>query len=167
MTGRIVSSSSVSPEFESASTTSRSMIMPMSPCTASPGCRKNDGLPVLASVAAILLPTCPDLPMPVTTMRPSQASSSRQASAKSSPRRCSSAATAWDSVASTRRPRAIRESEAVHAGAGVCGCGFTRPGSGVAALTPAVRIRGVPVPATASRRPAQPAAGPTTLRRPG
>jgi hypothetical protein len=54
ITGRIVVSSSVSPEFESASTTSAAVIMPMSPWIASAGCRKNAGLPVLASVAAIL-----------------------------------------------------------------------------------------------------------------
>ena len=61
MTGRIVSSSSVSPELERASTTSAAVIMPMSPWLASAGCRKNAGVPVLASVAAILLPTWPGL----------------------------------------------------------------------------------------------------------
>ena len=42
---------------------------------------KNEGVPVLASVAAILRPTCPDFPMPVTTMRavqPSTHSTARQ-----------------------------------------------------------------------------------------
>ena len=37
---------------------------------ASAGCRKKAGVPVLASVAAILLPMWPDLPMPVTTTLP-------------------------------------------------------------------------------------------------
>ena len=70
MIGRISRISSVSPEFDSASTTSAGVIMPRSPCEASPGCTKNDGVPVEASVAAILLPMWPDLPMPVTTTRP-------------------------------------------------------------------------------------------------
>lgn len=46
------------------------VIMPMSPWLASAGCTKNAVVPVLARVAAILLPTCPDLPMPTTTTRP-------------------------------------------------------------------------------------------------
>ena len=70
----MVSSSSVSPEFEMASTTSRGVIIPKSPWLASPGWTKKAGLPVLARVAAILPPMWPDLPMPSTTMRPSQAS---------------------------------------------------------------------------------------------
>ncbi len=70
MTGRIVSSSAVSPELEIAITTSSCVIMPRSPWLASAGCRKKAGVPVLASVAAILLPMWPDLPMPVTTTRP-------------------------------------------------------------------------------------------------
>ena len=56
--------------------------MPRSPWLASPGCRKNAGVPVLASVAAILCATWPDLPMPVTTTRPRQARQRRQAAAK-------------------------------------------------------------------------------------
>jgi hypothetical protein len=47
-------SSGVSPEFESASTTSVRVIIPRSPCPASAGCMKKAGVPVLASVAAIL-----------------------------------------------------------------------------------------------------------------
>ncbi len=62
--------SSVSPELESATTTSSAVIMPRSPWLASPGCMKNAGVPVEASVEAILLPMWPDLPMPVTTTRP-------------------------------------------------------------------------------------------------
>ena len=57
-----------------ASTTSLAVIMPRSPWLASPGWTKNAGVPVLARVAAILLPICPDLPMPMTTTRPSHLS---------------------------------------------------------------------------------------------
>ena len=81
MIGRIVRISSVSPEFEMARTMSAGVIMPRSPCEASPGCTKNDGVPVLASVAAILPPMCPDLPIPMTMTRPVQARISRHASA--------------------------------------------------------------------------------------
>ncbi len=62
--GTMVRISSVSPEFDSASTASSRVIMPTSPWLASPGCMKNAGVPVLARVAAILPPMCPDLPMP-------------------------------------------------------------------------------------------------------
>ncbi|MNP74782.1 hypothetical protein D3C76_1717150 [compost metagenome] len=67
--------------------------MPMSPWLASAGCTKNAGVPVLARVAAIFLPMCPDLPMPTTTTRPLQVSSSSQALVKSLPMRASSAST--------------------------------------------------------------------------
>ena len=70
--GVSVTSSSVSPEFDSMITTSSGVIMPRSPCDASVGCTKNAGVPVDASVAASLRPTCPDLPMPHTTTRPRQ-----------------------------------------------------------------------------------------------
>ena len=50
--------------------TSSSVIMPRSPWLASPGWTKWAGVPVEASVAAILRPTWPDLPMPVTITRP-------------------------------------------------------------------------------------------------
>jgi hypothetical protein len=42
-------------------------------------------VPVLASVAAILPAMWPDLPMPVTTMRPRQSRQIRQARANSAP----------------------------------------------------------------------------------
>src|SRR3989442_1145298 len=80
--GRIASTSSVSPEFESASTTSPRATMPRSPCTPSAGCRKYAGVPVDARVAAILRPTRPDLPMPVTMTRPAQPRSVSTARAK-------------------------------------------------------------------------------------
>lgn len=44
---------------------------------------KNDGVPVLASVAAILRPICPDFPIPITTTLPSQLKISWQARSKS------------------------------------------------------------------------------------
>ncbi len=50
--------------------TSSRVTMPRSPWKASPGCMKNDGVPVLAKVAAIFLPMMPDLPMPQTMTRP-------------------------------------------------------------------------------------------------
>ena len=62
--------SAVSPELEIASSTSSRVIMPMSPWLASAACMKNDGVPVEASVAAILPAMWPDLPMPVTMTRP-------------------------------------------------------------------------------------------------
>ena len=56
--------------------------MPKSPCAASAGWTKNEGVPVDANVAAILRAICPDLPMPETTTRPLQASIMRTACAK-------------------------------------------------------------------------------------
>ena len=53
--------------------------MPRSPCSASAGCKKNDGVPVDENVAAIFRPISPDLPMPVTTTRPLHANSSSTA----------------------------------------------------------------------------------------
>ena len=81
--------------------------MPRSPWLASPGCTKKAGVPVEASVAAILRATWPDLPMPLTTTRPLQARISWQASTKSAPMRGSSARTAAASVAIT--VRALRD----------------------------------------------------------
>ncbi len=79
--GTMVSSSPVSPEFEMAMKTSRSVTMPRSPCAASAGCTKKAGVPVEASVAAILRPMWPDLPMPETTTRPSHCNNSSTARA--------------------------------------------------------------------------------------
>ena len=50
--------------------TSSAVIMPRSPWLASPGWTKNAGVPVDANVAAILRPIWPDLPIPVTMIRP-------------------------------------------------------------------------------------------------
>ena len=105
-------SSGVPPEFDSTSATSARVSIPRSPCEASAGCRKNDGVPVEASVAAILRPTCPDLPMPETTIRPSQASISSIASAKLSPSVCENSASASASSRSTRRPISMSFSRA-------------------------------------------------------
>ena len=66
-------SSAVSPDHESASTTSLLCSMPRSPWLASAGWTNIAGWPVEASVAAIFRPTWPDLPMPVTMTRPAAA----------------------------------------------------------------------------------------------
>ena len=50
--------------------TSSRAIMPRSPWLASVGWTKNAWVPVEASVAAILRPICPLLPMPLTMTRP-------------------------------------------------------------------------------------------------
>ena len=68
--GRIAASSSLSPLLEMASTRSPGVTMPRSPWLASAGCTNIAGVPVEASVAAILRPTWPLLPMPITTTRP-------------------------------------------------------------------------------------------------
>ena len=58
-------SSEPSPELEMAMTQSSLPIMPRSPWAASPACTKNDCVPVLAKVEAILVAIWPDLPTPV------------------------------------------------------------------------------------------------------
>ena len=73
-TGTTRASSSLSPLLLMASTTSCCVTMPKSPCPASAGCTNMAGVPVEASVAAILRPTCPLLPMPIITTRPCAAS---------------------------------------------------------------------------------------------
>ena len=80
----MATNSSLSPLLEMASTRSTGLIMPKSPWLASPGCTNMAGVPVEASVAAILRPMCPLLPMPVTTTRPLTASTMRTASTKRS-----------------------------------------------------------------------------------
>jgi hypothetical protein len=101
MTGRMAASSSLSPLLDSASTTSCAVTMPRSPWLASAGCTKSAGVPVLARVAAILRPTCPLLPMPITTTRPWQASTASTADCISAP--TCSAARAWASMRSASR----------------------------------------------------------------
>ena len=73
MKGRSCRISCVSPLFEIAMSTSPRASIPRSPWSPSAGWRKNDGVPVLAIVAAIFCPIKPDLPMPETTTLPLQA----------------------------------------------------------------------------------------------
>ncbi len=82
--------------------TSCAVTMPRSPWAASPGCTNMAGVPVEASVAAILRAMWPDLPMPETTTRPVQAyiSATARATLSSSPRR---ACMAWIASASIVR----------------------------------------------------------------
>ena len=61
----ICESSGPSPLLLRAITTSRLVILPMSPCNASALWRKNDGRPVDARVAEIFCAMSPDLPIPV------------------------------------------------------------------------------------------------------
>src|SRR5580765_937271 len=76
---------------------------PRSPCVASAGCRKNAGVPVLDSVAAIFWQMIPDLPMPVRMTRPRQLRSRSTAWSKRSSSRSASARTAAASVWRTFR----------------------------------------------------------------
>ena len=104
--GSSVVSSSASPLLEIASTTSMGITMPRSPWLASAGCTNMAGVPVEASVAAILRPMWPLLPMPITTTRPLAFSTSDTARAKSSfSRRCRPwmAAASMSSVSRARR----------------------------------------------------------------
>src|SRR5471032_946587 len=93
ISGSRVMISAVEPELDRARMMSSRVIMPMSPWLASAGCTKNEVVPVLASVAAIFLPMCPDLPMPTTTTRPLLARIISQALTKS--------ASIWSSKPST------------------------------------------------------------------
>ena len=72
MKGKSWKISCVSPLFEIAIRASLRANMPRSPWRPSAGWRKNDGVPVLAIVAAIFCPIKPDLPMPETTTLPLQ-----------------------------------------------------------------------------------------------
>ena len=96
--GKSVRISCVLPLLERATTQSLTVIMPMSPWDASPGCTKKAGVPVLANVAAILPAICPLLPMPVTTTRPAVSRMHRQAAAKAGPNTFPSADTASASI---------------------------------------------------------------------
>ncbi|MNY15400.1 hypothetical protein D3C86_1486110 [compost metagenome] len=120
ISGSRVTISAVLPELDSARTTSSRVIMPMSPWLASAGWTKNAVVPVLARVAAILRPTCPDLPMPTTTTRPLQASSSSQARTKSPLIRASRSFTASSSRRMVRWADWMKE--------GVWGMGANRVG---------------------------------------
>src|SRR3954466_3128385 len=93
-------------------TTSWDVIMPRPPWLASAGCMKKAGVPVEASVEAILLPTWPDLPMPVTTTRPPFIPRiSSTARRNDSPMRSFKPLTACASISSTSRASARKCSE--------------------------------------------------------
>ena len=99
--GIMVINSSLSPEFESAMTTSSLVIMPRSPWLASAGCIKKAGVPVLAKVEAILLPICPDFPIPLTTTLPWQCKMSSTALVKLLSSFSARASTAFASINNT------------------------------------------------------------------
>jgi len=103
--GMMALSSLDSPEFEISRQTSPEVTMPRSPCAASAGCTKNDGVPVEASVAAILRPTCPLLPMPMTTTRCSQRRMVSTARANSAVRRRCMPSSAAASISKVSRAR--------------------------------------------------------------
>ena len=98
MSGSNTVSSSLSPLLLMPSTTSAAVIMPRSPWLASAGCTNMAGVPVDASVAAILRPMWPLLPMPITTTRPWLFSTSWVAWANASPSRSAMAVTARASM---------------------------------------------------------------------
>ena len=104
--GNMAVSSSLSPLFEIASTTSVFCTMPRSPWLASAGCTNSAGVPVDANVAAILRPIWPLLPMPITTTRPRQASMTCTACANSEPTRSARQSTAAASISKVFRASA-------------------------------------------------------------
>ncbi len=66
----IGSNSNVSPELESIRIISSLVTIPKSPCAASAGCIKKEGVPVEEKVADIFFAIMPDLPTPVRIKRP-------------------------------------------------------------------------------------------------
>src|SRR5882724_6588309 len=99
--------SGCSPDHDIARMTSSGVIMPRSPWLASAACTKKAGVPVEASVAAILRATWPDLPRPVTINRPLAPRMRLAAAVKPTPRSdCNAAASAvmpLPSASSVRR----------------------------------------------------------------
>ncbi len=95
--------------------TSSEVTIPRSPWLASAGWTKKAGVPVLASVAAILRAICPDLPIPETTTRPRQPSSSATAWTKPPSSWSRSARTASASMSSTSRASASARSSLIFA----------------------------------------------------
>ena len=81
--------------------------MPRSPWNASPGCRKKLGVPVLASVAAILRPTRPDLPIPVIISLPRHSSMRSTADTNFSSTESAMRSSAADSIRSVLRARSM------------------------------------------------------------
>jgi len=77
--------------------------IPKSPCSASAGCRKNDGVPVLDSVAEIFRPISPDFPIPVTATRPLHSKSTSTALVKVASSRAITSCSARASISKTLR----------------------------------------------------------------
>ena len=75
--------SRVLPLLENVTNTSFCASRPRSPCAASPGWRKQAGVPVEDNVVAIFMAMMPTLPMPLSTTLPVQASSRSTARTKS------------------------------------------------------------------------------------
>jgi len=99
-------SSPVSPEFDSISNASARVTAPRSPWLASAGCTKCAGVPVDASVAAILRAMWPDFPIPLTITRPLTAMIVSTAREKSPFSVSPSDSIAADAYSSTRRAAA-------------------------------------------------------------
>ena len=96
------------PSSTAAAPRPRAVIIPRSPWLASAGCTNSAGVPVEASVAAILRATCPDLPMPETITRPRAAEHQRHRLGEARPeRRGRDRPSAAASMPITRRPVAI------------------------------------------------------------
>src|SRR5262249_54701669 len=101
------------------------------PCTAWAACRKVAGVPVLASVAAILRQMMPDLPIPVTTTLPRQAARICTAWSKRSSSRPLTVSSAAISTAKTWR---ARRTASPSAGRRARGARLALRGSGIDAL---------------------------------
>ncbi len=71
--GKTSMTSRVFPLLDMKRPTSSLQTIPRSPWEASAACKKKEGVPKDARVAAIFLPISPDLPIPTTTTRPLQA----------------------------------------------------------------------------------------------
>src|SRR5262245_55100742 len=84
--------------------------MPRSPWLASAACTKKAGVPVEASVAAILRAMCPDLPMPVTIRRPCACRMVSTAATNESP--SPSAMAAFKAAKPSRPVSSVRSAEA-------------------------------------------------------
>ena len=62
--------SRVLPELEMSNSKSFSCKMPRSPCCASLGCKKTEGIPVEQNVVAMFMAICPAFPIPLVTSLP-------------------------------------------------------------------------------------------------
>src|SRR5690242_1884453 len=112
--------------------------MPRSPWLASAACTKKAGVPVEASGAAILRPTCPDLPMPVTITRARASRIVSTAATKCVPRLSDIAAA--NAQTPSRSVSSVRSAEAMKA----CGLGF-RAGPSAELMFACVPNRGLPL----------------------